>query len=243
MSGKKSHPWLKRPEQLGLVETGGEIGDADFYPTPNWCTEGLLQACPPPREVLAVHRDPGGSGGVKMQSTIILECAAGSGAVVRPLREAGYDVRALELRPRALPLLRELCPSEWGCWLRFSEPERGYQELVRLCGCSLDRVAIITNPPYAIALDFTAQALLTPSPWVCMLLRVNVIASRPWREIFATPRTGQEVRRPGTLTPPTTIVNLVRRPSFTGDGNTSMDNYAWFVWASGQVPIDFRPIG
>ena len=173
------HPWKKRAGQMALgsgavrgtaqgelLPSEGQLGEADFFPTPDWCIEGLLQVCPPPRFTCgdAIHG----------RDMVVLEPAAGSGAIVRLLLAADYQVRALEIRPRALPELRKLCPAEWGCWLRFSEPGRGYPELVKLCGCELNRVAICTNPPYAIARDFVMQALLTPSPWVAMLLRVDV---------------------------------------------------------------------
>ncbi len=247
------HPWKKRAEQMALgagavrgtaqgelLPSEGQLGEADFFPTPDWCIEGLLQVCPPPRFTCgdAIHG----------RDMVVLEPAAGSGAIVRLLLAADYQVRALEIRPRALPELRKLCPAEWGCWLRFSEPGRGYPELVKLCGCELNRVAICTNPPYAIARDFVMQALLTPSPWVAMLLRVDVLASRPWDAIFGTGRRTpdcrpQPPRCPGTLTPPTTIAHLRRRPSFSGDGNTSMSNYAWLIWEVGKEPIDMRPIG
>ena len=228
------HPWRKRPDQL--VIGGGAIrseqgalleevttGELDFFGTPTWCTRGLIEVAPPGQ-------------------TVVLEPSAGDGAIVQELLDAGYEVRAIELRPRALPGLRDLCPSEWGDWLRFSSPGRGYPELVKLCG-PLEDVAILGNPPFAVAQDFVAQALLTSSPWVCFLLRVNVIASRPWSEMFSSPRTGPGVRQAGTLTAPTAIANLRKRPSFSGDGKTSMDNYAWFIWEAGKAPIDFRPIG
>lgn len=216
-----THTWRKQRAQLDLIESGDAIGTSDFYPTPEWCTNGLLSVCPP-------------------RCRMVLEPAAGSGAIVRVLLDSGFgfSVRAVELRPRALPKLRALCPSEWGCWLRMTgeEPEK----LEALCGRPLSEVAILTNPPFAIAADFTRAALETASPWVGMLLRLDVIASRTWAAIF----NGTDVpREAGTLTPPTTMVTLRRRPSFTPDGQTSMNNYAWMIWEAGKLPLDLRPIG
>jgi hypothetical protein len=203
------HSWRKGKKQLALVESGGELGESDFYPTPEWVTRGLLEVCRPSPHLL------------------VLEPAAGGGAIVRLLLEANYRVRALELRPRAIPALRELCPTEWGCWLRWSQDRAA---LEKFCGCPLDRVAILTNPPFGIAREFVESALMLPCPLVVMLLRLNVLGSRPWSAIFR-------------MRPPTTLVPLMRRPSFSGDGKTSMDNYAWLVWELGQAPLDFRPIG
>lgn len=222
------HGWKKGAKQMALVDPGAEIGDADWYPTPEWCVTGLLDVAPPP-------------------NALVLEPAAGDGVLVRILRERGYQVRACDIRPRVMPELRKLCPAEWGDWLRFSDPERGYPELLKLCG-QLEHTSILTNPPYAIAAPFVGQALLTPSPWCGFLLRLDVLGSRPWSTVFGydplkDPRDRWKPRQPGTLTPPTTLVNMRRRPSFSGDGQTSMNNYAWLVWEVGATPIDMRPIG
>lgn len=211
MKGGKAHGWRKTKEQMQLIDPGAEIGDADWYPTPDWCIEGLLHVAPPPGDL------------------VVLEPAAGDGALVRVLRAAGRDVRALDIRPAVMPELRKLCPSEWGCWLRLSDPSRGYPELLKLCG-QLERTAILTNPPFALGPQFVAQALLTPSPWVGMLLRLDVLGSKPWAKVFA-------------IKMPTCIVPLQRRPSFTGDGQTSFNNYAWLIWEAGRITLDIRPIG
>jgi hypothetical protein len=205
------HPLRKTAEQLAMIETGGEIGDADFYPTPAWCTEALLAVCPPPA-------------GLR-----IVEPAAGTGAMVSVFLAAGREVRAVEVRPRALPFLRELCPSTWGDWLSIARGGKDHR-LEEACGGPIEECAIVTNPPFAIAQEFVAATLSLGSPWVGMLLRLNVLGSRRWREIWID-------------YPPSTLLPLSRRPSFTPDGKTSMDNYAWFVWDRAAPPLDIRPVG
>ena len=204
------HPLRKTADQLAMLETGGEIGDSDFYPTPSWCTEALLATCPPPA-------------GLR-----IVEPAAGTGAIVQVFLAHGRQVRAVEVRPRALPFLRELCPSTWGDWLSIAGAKSDHR-LVEACGGPPEECAIVTNPPFAIAREFV-EATLGHAPWVGMLLRLNVLGARGWKDLWCSHA-------------PTTLLPLSRRPSFTPDGKTSMDNYAWFIWDCNRPPLDIRPVG
>ena len=74
---------------------------------------------------------------------------------------------------------------------------------------------IITNPPYSLAKEFIKKAL-SHSTTVIMLLRLNYLEA--------------QVRYPFWQgNPPSHIITLSSRPSFTGKG-TDATGYAWIVW-------------
>lgn len=75
---------------------------------------------------------------------------------------------------------------------------------------------IITNPPYSLAQEFVTKAL-TEAPVVVMLLRLGFLASQKRKEWLKA-------------NPPTSLIVLSKRPSFTGDGKTDGADYAWVVW-------------
>jgi predicted RNA methylase len=79
---------------------------------------------------------------------------------------------------------------------------------------------IITNPPFFIWQEITEKAL-TICPRVCMLLRLGVLGSKKKRNKF------WKEHKP-------LIAILSDRPSFTQDGNTDSDYYAWFMWGCGR---------
>ncbi|MCU7837622.1 MAG: hypothetical protein KZQ83_20580 [gamma proteobacterium symbiont of Taylorina sp.] len=74
---------------------------------------------------------------------------------------------------------------------------------------------IITNPPYRLAQEFIIKAL-THGKTVIMLLRLNFLESQARYEFWQA-------------NPPSHIITLSKRPSFTGKGSDST-GYAWFVW-------------
>ena len=82
---------------------------------------------------------------------------------------------------------------------------------------------IITNPPFAIAEQFTRQALHTAQHKVALLLRLAFLESITRYNLFTDPATR-----------PTTVCVFSERPTFypVGDyretGGTTA--YAWFVW-------------
>ena len=70
------------------------------------------------------------------------------------------------------------------------------------------------NPPFNLALEVIQHAM-TMSSIVCMLLRINFLASQK-RAAWMRENTPS-------------IYVLPRRPSFTG-GKTDATEYAWFLW-------------
>ncbi len=78
--------------------------------------------------------------------------------------------------------------------------------------------AIVTNPPYRLALPFVEQCLdlLSSDGIATFLLRLGFLATLSRRELYD--------RRP-----PYEIIVLQRRPSFTGKG-TDGTEYGFFIW-------------
>jgi len=161
--------------------------EADFYATPPSALAPLLDECPPPMG-------------------LVIEPAAGDGAIVKVLLARGYRVWANELRRECLSDLRRLeCSVTIGDWLTTAQepwPEEPY--------------SIVTNPPFSIARKFAEACLATQAQYVALLLRINVEASNPWRKFWEQH-------------PWTHRVVLWKRPSFTGHG-TDACNYFWAIW-------------
>ncbi len=80
------------------------------------------------------------------------------------------------------------------------------------------RAAIVTNPPFSLALEFANHAL-SVAPHVLLLLRLNFLASRKRRDWWIVHN-------------PSALFVLSDRPSFTGDGQTDATDYAWFYWGT-----------
>lgn len=165
----------------------------DFYPTPSWCVDRLLDAVPLP-----------GSNFLEPCSGTRGICSAvdawqereGSG----PARWTTVDINPIHM------------PTHCADFVSPSWASGG-----NVLG---DRMfdAVITNPPYSLALDFVKQSLRHTS-FVAALLRLNWLASaqrhhwlsRNMPDVFVIPE----------------------RPSFTGDGKTDGCDYAWMVWRNG----------
>ena len=89
------------------------------------------------------------------------------------------------------------------------------------------RAAIITNPPFSLALEFCDHAI-NHAPNVFMLLRLNFLGSQKRRDWW---------RR----NPPAALFILSERPSFTDDGQTDATDYAWFYWGKLHRGFFFYP--
>lgn len=74
---------------------------------------------------------------------------------------------------------------------------------------------VLTNPPYAQAMDFVEMGLQVADE-VCLLLRVMWLHSAK-RHAFLRGRMPD-------------VYHIPDRPSFTGDGRGDACDYAWMVW-------------
>lgn len=75
---------------------------------------------------------------------------------------------------------------------------------------------IITNPPFSLAQEFIEKSLKIAQKGVIMLLRLNFLGSQKRHDFWVK-------------NPPSKIMVLSKRPSFTGHGTDSQE-YAWFIW-------------
>lgn len=75
---------------------------------------------------------------------------------------------------------------------------------------------IITNPPFSLAQEFIDRSLDLAN-CVVMLLPLSFMGSKKRRDWWRA-------------RPYTAIHYLSQRPSFTGDGKTDAECYAWVVW-------------
>jgi len=139
---------------------------------------------------------------------LIWEPACGDGAIVLPLREAGYTVIASDLVDRGCPLSKS--------WVDFLNERQGAP-------------GIVTNPPYSLAQAFCAKALEL-SPYVAMLLPLGFLAGQrrmPWHRGSPLARVHIFSRR----------LPLMHREGYEGPKATSGVDHAWFVWdADRRVP-------
>jgi hypothetical protein len=87
---------------------------------------------------------------------------------------------------------------------------------------------IATNPPFSKAEKFVWKSLELLHPWGVMifLLKLTFLASLGRMRLY------QE-------RPPSEVIIFHKRPSFTGNGNTDMTEYAFYVW-DGAAAWDFR---
>jgi hypothetical protein len=183
--------------------TPGTSREADFWPTPAHAIESLLDSDPPPK------------------GRLVLEPAAGDGAIVRVLLERGYRVTAIEIRACEIPQLQALCPAICGDFLGPRPHE-----------LFADGRPVLTNPPFSLWRQFAARSLeLQPNPthrYIALLLRCNTLGSGPAAEFWNN-------------NPPSAIRPLKRRPSFSGDGKTDGAEYAWIIWDH-RPPVDLKVI-
>lgn len=178
----------------------------DFYATPAWATSALLDW---------FERE-----GVTVRGTV-LDPFAGDGAILQVVKDRAWPwvrhLAAVELRAEAEPALRSVAG-----WHRIAD----WFELAqtrRVIGAPFDvhePPVIITNPPYFRAED-AIRSCLAMADSVVMLLRLPFYAGQRRRALFAEH-------------PPSNVLVLAKRPSFTG-GSTDATEYAWFVWSRKHV--------
>lgn len=162
--------------------------ELDFYPTPSWCVDRLLDA-------------------VAVPGSHYLEPCSGTRSICSAVdawreREGSGPARwtTVDINPIHMP--------------------NHCADFVCMGGPLGDRMfdAVITNPPYSLALDFVQQSL-RHSSFVAALLRLNWLASAE-RQHWLRRHTPD-------------VFVLPDRPSFTEDGQTDATDYAWMVWRNG----------
>lgn len=126
-------------------------GPDDFFQTPSWCVDRLLEAWHP----------PGG---------FWLEPGAGEGAIMRAVDARRDDVTwaAIESRAQCLPTLSAITKYvEIADFLTCRLPDQ--------VGTI---AAVLGNPPFNQAFDFVRRAReIAPEAQVCMLLRIAFLAT------------------------------------------------------------------
>lgn len=185
---------------MSSTNRGGQRSEADFYPTPAWTVDRLLEKYSP----------PGGRW---------LEPCAGDGAIIRAVnahRRRDVDWTAVELRKTGVELVDAVgSASTTSVWagqdfLKW-KPEVDHIQV----GERVFDVAI-TNPPYSIAQAVIDRCLQLARVVVMGPMRLAFLASEErhdWLRIIGLP---DEYKLPN-------------RPDFSGLGGDSAD-YAWFVW-------------
>lgn len=161
----------------------------DFYATPEWCTRAILP-------YLHVSRGA-------------LDPCCGTGAILDVLRRAVGAAEYDTIRGIELDADRARCASHNVVCADALELPSGMWGKPSL---------VVTNPPYRLAMQFVARALLeveSERGVVAMLLRLNWL--------------GSQARASFHRTRPSEVYILPRRPSFTGGGTDAIE-YAWFVW-------------
>ena len=135
----------------------------------------------------------------------VLDPCAGTGAIMRVATEFwGSRVLGIEIDPDRASECGAKCADAL-------EPETFWGEC-----------AVVTNPPYALAMPFVERALTNAhgAHDVAMLLRLNWLASQK-RAAFHRAH-------------PCDVYVLPKRPSFTTNGKTDATEYCWMVWGPGR---------
>ena len=219
---------------MSSTNRGGKRRPSDYYPTPSWAVDRLLEELYPAPEGL-----PGQTGLPYVGQWV--EPCAGSGAIIRACpawmsrcQYRRFDIQwtanelqddhgelhnqpPSELRPISLQLRATGARVTIGDALEWS-PAR---PAGRFDVC-------LTNPPYSKAEAFVRWGLANASCSI-MLLRLGFLASAQRCALMRE-------------NPPDVFV-LPNRPSFTANGRTDSADYAWFVWRqpsgrrSGRVKV------
>lgn len=178
---------------MSATNRGTARRPADFYETPAKAVKVLLEH----------HRLRGP----------ILEPCAGSGAIVRAIREyyssrPRLHITAIEIREEERSTLQQFAEVHIADFRDWA-PNRWYR-------------TIITNPPYSLAEEVLERALLVADnrTEILLLLRLAFLESRKRRDAWQR-------------WPLQRIYVLSERPSFTG-GGTDATAYGWFLFRKGR---------
>lgn len=139
-------------------KAGFERAVFDYYPTPSWTVQRLLEKL----------NLPGG---------LWFEPCAGDGAIVRAVNEVRPDV-VWNMNEIQEPMQAKL----------EALPHQTLTNLDYLKISTLPETprVIITNPPFTLAMDFVKKSLEFGADYVVFLLRLNFLASRARSEFMST---------------------------------------------------------
>lgn len=133
----------------------------------------------------------------------IWEPAAGDGAIVRPLREAGHTVIATDIADYGL------ADCKTGVDYLKAKPVAGVG-------------GVVTNPPYKLAVQF-AQKAIREAPYLALLLRTNFLESTSRLRFFRE-------YQPARIWISSRRLPMMHRLGWTGPRAPSNTCFAWFVW-------------
>ena len=192
MSGIESVPARKSASH-------GEAGYArqarDFYPTEPWVTEALCRAMP------LVHRGEVGEPGPT--NATVWEPACGDGRMARVLAAHGYHVFASDI-------------ADYG----YGRTGVDFLTCLTLPAMEPPVAAIVTNPPFNLAVPFIQKALNHTCFYggkVAILQRHEFDAPRSNWSLFAAPFAAKLI--------------LPRRPRWSDSHKASPRfPYAWYLW-------------
>ena len=131
------------------------------------------------------------------------------------------DVTAVDImeKPDDFPYDDDVIDQRFGCDFLgpWEDPDKKYD-------------VIVGNPPFKLAEAFLRKGLvlLKPNGVLVFLLRLCFLSSIKRIPLFKAH-------------PPSRLVVLTKRPSFTQDGNTDGQDYAFFVWRIGfELPAPMK---
>lgn len=124
--------------------------DNDYYPTPNWCVDRLLEE-------------------VNLPVGNWLEPAAGDGAIIR-----ACNARMGHIPTWTVVELQERFKSDLEALV---DPSRVHIGSYMNTGLNSQFEVVITNPPFSKALEFIKKSIDLESKYVCMLLRLNFMGT------------------------------------------------------------------
>lgn len=133
----------------------------------------------------------------------IWEPAAGDGAIARPLRAAGFHVLATDLASYGLE----------GCDTGIDYLKAKRKPNVQ---------AVVTNPPYRLAVPFAEKAL-EETAYVAFLLRTNFLEGTARLPFFRR-------HQPARIWVSSRRLPMMHRYGWQGPRAPSNTCYAWFVW-------------